>query len=62
MKFYKITIYKKEDKTTSEFCVYSKDKLNAIKYAIEYLIYNKEYNIDDIDIQNVEEVIENGKL
>ena len=62
MKLYKIIIYEKEDKTTNEFCVYSKDKLNAIKDITEYFINNIEYNINDIDIQNIEEVIENDEL
>ena len=62
MKLYKIIIYKKEDKTINEFCVYSKDKLNAIKDITEYFIDNIKYNIDDIDIQNVEELIENDEL
>ena len=62
MKLYKIIIYEKEEKTISEFCVYSKDKLNAIKDITEYFINNIEYNINDIDIQNIEEVIENDEL
>lgn len=59
MKLYKITIYERENRLTSEFCIYSKDKLNAIKDITIYFINDIQYNIDDIDIQEVEELIEN---
>lgn len=62
MKLYRIVIYENEDKTTSEFYIYSKDKLNTIKDITEYFINNAQYNIDNIDIEFVEELIENDEL
>lgn len=62
MKLYRIVIYENEDRTTSEFYIHSKDKLNAIKDIIVYFINNTQYNIDNIDIQYIEELIEDDEL
>lgn len=65
MKKYRIYIFNNKYRTSDTYIIIAKDKLNAVKQLVLGLINEPEiqyYNIDDIDIQYIEELIENDEL
>lgn len=65
MKKYRIYIFNNKYRTSDTYIIIAKDKLNAVKQLVLGLINESEiqyYNIDDIDIQYIEELIENDEL
>lgn len=65
MKKYRIYIFNNKYRTSDTYIIIAKDKLNAVKQLVLELINEPEiqyYNIDDIDIQYIEELIEDDEL